>query len=146
MSLSDTGTTSPPRGNALTARFRRNKGLDNLSTNSLAGSSDGDGDDAADSSSLRASMETAIGKVKDRTKRAPDDRLGSEDGTGRRLSALISRKKRNPRLDAKNFTVDRNFSTESGYSVDMNRSDSSLPLDESGHSSLLTEDNSDTEG
>lgn len=144
MPSTETGTSSP-RG-AL-SRLKRNKGLVNASNNSLgAGSADGD-DYSEGGKGIRASMDAALEKVKDKTKRrSVDDRRGSEDMSSKRLSSFIPGKKRASKKDAPG--LERNLSAQSaGDSVSFisNRSETSL-LDESGHSSLLTDDNSDMEG
>ncbi|KAK4546674.1 hypothetical protein LTR36_001892 [Oleoguttula mirabilis] len=133
-----------PRG-AL-SRMRRNKGTANTSTNSL-GTGSADGDDPESGGGLRASMDAAIEKVKDRTKRrSVDDRRGSDDPSIKRLAGFLPRKKREEKKDASGR--EPSLSAQSaGDSVLLsgNRSETSL-LDDSGHSSLLTDDNSDNEG
>lgn len=133
-----------PRG-AL-SKLRRNKGLADASTNSVA-SAPVEGDDSSESTGLRASMDAAFGKVKERTRRkSVDDRRGSEDTSAKRLSGLFPRKKRRESKDKPG--LERNLSAPSGDEslfLSDNRSDSSL-LNGSGRSSLLTEDNSDVEG
>jgi len=146
--------TPSPRG-AL-SRLRRNKGPGNASSQSLASAPADDNDSSEGAGGLRASMDAAVGRVKERTKRAVEDRRGSNDASsrrgsvdnsGRRLSNLIPGRKRSSKPD-----LVRNLSAHSGGSGDGgsiagNRSDTSL-IDGSGRSSLLTEDNdhSDIEG
>ena len=150
--MPDQGAPSP-RG-AL-SRLRRNKGPANASTNSLASASADDNDSSEGGGGLRASMDATLERVKSRTKRAVEDRRGSngddgssrrgsKDDSGRRLSNLIPRRKR-----ASKPNLERNLSAHSGDSAEgrsiaSNHSDLSL-LDGSGRSSLLTDDNSDTE-
>lgn len=138
-----------PRGGPL-AKLRRNKGLANASSTSLTSSS-GEGEDVAgkstenvaDSSRLRGSIDAAIEKVRDRTSRRgslADDRRNSEEPVGRRLSTLVFKTKRRIRKD-RDDDVERNLSID--YLDGMlngNQSDSSLHLNGSGRSSLLTED------
>jgi len=129
-------------------------GQANVSTNSLVSTSADDDDDSTNntnhalsgSGGLRASVDAAMDKVKERTKRSGEERRGSQDSTGkRRLSSLIPRRKRSSVPD-----LPRNSSAQSGdlgegvFSVG-NRSVTSL-LAGSGRSSLLTDDNSDAEG
>lgn len=136
--------TPPPRG-AL-SRLRRNKGLANASANSF-GAGSTDGDESEPGGGLRASMDAAIGKVKERTKRrSVDDRRGSDDTSTKRLSALLPRKRRGSKQDVSG--PERNLSavsTNDSLAGSGNHSESSL-VDDSGHSSLLTDDNSDVEG
>ncbi|KAK5128029.1 hypothetical protein LTR85_005146 [Meristemomyces frigidus] len=145
-------TTEPnapsPRG-AL-SRLRRNKPGANASTNSL-GNASADGDESESGGGggqgLRASMDAAIEKVKDRTKRrSVDDRRGSDDNSTKRLTNLLPRKRRGSKQAGPE--LERNLSVVSAgdnLSFSGNRSESSL-VDDSGHSSLLTDDNSDIEG
>lgn len=142
MPATEQGTPSP-RG-AL-SKLRRNKGPTNASTSSLANGS-GDGEDSSEGGGLRASMDAAFEKVKERTRRkSVDDRRGSDDASARRLSSIIPHRKRASKVDAPG--LQRNLSAQSGDNLSFtgNRSESSL-LDDSGHSSLLTDDNSDVEG
>lgn len=151
MSVAETETASP-RG-AL-SKLRRTKGLVNASTNSLVSSS-GDGDDATGNApdvvsegGLRASFD----KVKDRARRSQDGRRGSADvssavSSGRRLSSLVSKTKRKITRSERNAGLERNLSADSGNAaLSGNRSDSSLLLDDSGHSSLLTDDEREPSG
>ena len=126
------------------SRLRRNKDVANASTNSLASGS-ADGDDSSEGG-LRASMDAALDKVRERARRkSVDDRRGSDDTANRRLSGLFPRKKKASRKGSRG--PERNLSTPAGddkLSISGNRSESSL-LD-SGHSSLFTDDASDQEG
>lgn len=135
--------TSSPRGGPL-ARLRRNKERSSDSSVSLSRSTTNDDDVEGKSRRIRSSIDEGIKKVKERTKRSNDDRRGSDDPAKRGLSALLARKKRNSKGDI--LDVERNMSTGSGaLSTSGNRSESSL-LGGSGHSSILTDDYSDTEG
>jgi hypothetical protein len=142
--------TQSPRGPLAKLR-RNNKGDLNTSTTSLASSS-GEGDDSGgdkerkvENAGLRASVETAIGKVKDRTRRGSVDgqwdRRGSEEST--RLSSLVARTKRKVRRGSiipggsRRGSVDTRLGN--GLDLDDNQSESSL-LAGSGRSSLLTDD------
>lgn len=120
----------------------------NSSTPSLTSRASSAGDDSADAADMRASMDTAIDKVKERARRSTDERRGSDDSvSNNRLSALIGRGKK---LKRKEKSPDKNtLGVHSGDSGDLAvsdaRSDGSL-LDEDGNSSLLTDDGSDNEG
>jgi hypothetical protein len=161
----ETGAPSPRGGPlGLSKLLRKDKGNVEASTNSLASSSDNGAyapgysqDGASESSGLRASMESAIDKVKDRTRRQSvherrPERRGSDDS--RRLSTLVSKTKRKVKkgLKVADADTERNPSVDSGsrlgYSeLEGNRSDSSLYLYGSGRSSLLTDDErSDLDG
>jgi len=120
-----------------------------VSTNSLANGS-GDSEDNAENGGLRASMDIAIDKFKERTKRNEDSRRNSKDEGTSRLRSLLPRSKRGSRQEYDG--LERRLSALSGEAsnsspalfISGNRSDASLP-DDSGHSSLMTDDNSDTE-
>lgn len=137
MSLSEAATPSP-RG---LAKLRsRTKGVANNSSSSLPGSSGGDSDDlagktnvAGEDGGLRGSMESVIDKVKERTaRRSIDDRGGS-------VTNLLSKAKRKVRKGDRTNDLERNMSIESG-NLEANQSSTSLLLDESVRSSLLTDD------
>ncbi|KAI6837008.1 hypothetical protein KC367_g702 [Hortaea werneckii] len=134
-------TASPRR---TLSKLRRNKGVANASTNSLASGS-ADGDDSSEGG-LRVSMDAALEKVRGRARRkSADDRRGSEDTASRRLSGLISRKKPASKRDKQG--LERNLSAPSGedsLSISGNRSEGSL-LD-SGRSSQFTDDDSEHPG
>lgn len=144
MAATESGTPSP-RG-AL-SKLRRNKGLASASTNSLVS---GDGDDSSENGSgIRASIDAAVDKVRERTRRPSDaGRRGSGDAA-KRLSNLIPRRKRGSKQE--DLGLDRELGGVDGehgngsLPVSGNRSDSSL-LSASGRSSLLTDENSDVEG
>ncbi|KAI6877980.1 hypothetical protein KC360_g8905 [Hortaea werneckii] len=134
-------TASPRR---TLSKLRRNKGVANASTNSLASGS-ADGDDSSEGG-LRVSMDAALEKVRGRARRkSADDRRGSDDTASRRLSGLISRKKPASKRDKQG--LERNLSAPSGedsLSISGNRSEGSL-LD-SGRSSQFTDDDSEHPG
>ena len=144
------------------AKLRSTKGSINASSNSLASSS-GDGDEsgnnehkpqslnATESGGLRASVGSAIDKVKDRTRRlsvdGQVDGRGSEDST--RLSSIITRTKRRVRNRSKAPGGSRRGSVDSRLGNDLelegNQSESSL-FAGSGRSSLLTDDERSEDG
>ncbi|KAI7329283.1 hypothetical protein KC315_g6232 [Hortaea werneckii] len=134
-------TASPRR---TLSKLRRNKGVANASTNSLASGS-ADGDDSSEGG-LRVSMDAALEKVRGRARRkSADDRRGSDDTASKRLSGLISRKKPASKRDKQG--LERNLSAPSGedsLSISGNRSEGSL-LD-SGRSSQFTDDDSEHPG
>ncbi|KAI7287285.1 hypothetical protein KC345_g626 [Hortaea werneckii] len=134
-------TASPRR---TLSKLRRNKGVANASTNSLASGS-ADGDDSSEGG-LRVSMDAALEKVRGRARRkSADERRGSDDTTSRRLSGLISRKK--PAFKRDKQGLERNLRAPSGedsLSISGNRSEGSL-LD-SGRSSQFTDDDSEHPG
>ncbi|KJX98146.1 gram domain-containing protein [Zymoseptoria brevis] len=149
--------SASPRGPL--EKLRRPKKDFNISTNSLASSS-GDGDvsstrdqhsapDVSENSRLRATVGTAIDKVKDRTRRksvGQSDRRGSEDT--KRLSTFIKRRVRrgsNGQDGSRRPSADSRLETND-FEFDGNLSESSL-LAGSGRSSLLTDDErSDQDG
>ena len=144
MPTTDSGTSSP-RG-AL-SKLRRNQGGSNNSSASLASNSNSD-DPNADSE-RRLSTASGIGKLKERLRRkSVDDRRGSDDSESR-LSKLISSGRNSPKkTPPTDFERSLNVETSDGGNLDLsgNRSDSSLALDGSGRSSILTDDNSEPEG
>ncbi|KAK1085592.1 hypothetical protein LTR48_004392 [Friedmanniomyces endolithicus] len=145
MPSTESGKSSPRRA---LSKLRRTKGP-SVSTNSLANGS-GDSEDNAENGGLRASMDIAIDKFKERTKRNEDSRRNSKDEGTSRLRSLLPRSKRGSRQE--DDGLERRLSALSGEAsnsspalfISGNRSDASLP-DDSGHSSLMTDDNSDTE-
>ncbi|CAK4020416.1 gram domain-containing [Lecanosticta acicola] len=153
MSLADTGAAPPPGSSALAKLRRNNKGLANASTASLPNtSSESDtrnsGENASDDGRLRASLDAAIDKVKERTSRrsSADARSGNEEAG--RLSTLLSKTKRKiKKSDRDDNDASRRNSVNSALVGQLgNRSESSL-LAGSGHSSLLTDDERvDSEG
>lgn len=100
-------------------------------------------------------MDTAIDKVRERTRKSVDERRGSDESvSANRLSSLLERGARKLKRKEKDHennngasTLAVNHSGESGELAfsDGGRSEGSL-LDEDGHSSLLTDDGSDNEG
>ena len=80
-------------------------------------------------------------------RKSVDDRRGSND-SGRRLSTLLSGR-RNKLKKTTSTDLEKHLSVNSSsgnLELSGNRSDSSLGLAGSGHSSILTDDNSDQEG
>ncbi|KAF2768633.1 hypothetical protein EJ03DRAFT_328115 [Teratosphaeria nubilosa] len=133
---------TPPRGPL--SKLRRNKGSANNSTTSL--SAPVDGDDSSASGGLRASMEDAVGKLKDKAgrRKSVDDRSNGDEGGGsRRLTKLLPRNRKKDGLSPQR-TRSGDSRTVSLLEI-RNYSQTSL-LDDSGHSSLLTDDTSDVEG
>ncbi|KXT00157.1 hypothetical protein AC578_3298 [Pseudocercospora eumusae] len=133
-----------PSPRALSKLRSRGKGVVSASTTSLTNSS-GDGDaksalSATDSGLLRSTMDAAIDKVKERTRRrSVDDRRGSDDVSGRRLSTLFVSKTKRKIKGEKGAEPDgtRTLSVDCS-GLEGNQSDSASPL--SGRSSLLTDD------
>lgn len=122
---------------------------DNSSTPSLASRTSSLGDDSAD---MRSSMDAAIDKVRERTRKSVDERRGSDDSaSNKRLSALLERGTRKLKRKEKNEDITRGstLGVHSGDSGELafsdGRSEGSL-LDEDGNSSLLTDDGSDNDG
>jgi len=125
----------------------RKKGKDdsdkNSSTSSLAPSPD------ETAVGLRASIDGAIGKLKDRRRKSTDaDRSGSTDSTSttNRLSRLsLGRRSRksSPVKDDDSYQTKTELKPERGVSP--NPSELSLGLEGSGHSSLMTEDSDNDE-
>lgn len=123
----------------------------NASTPSLVSrASSTTGDESTDPAEMRSSMDTAIGKVRDRSRRNSDARRGSDE-SGRRLSALIERGSRKlKRKDKSNTNINSNtLGVHSGESGELafsdGRSEGSL-VDEDGNNSLFTDDGSDHDG
>lgn len=139
--MAATDVEPSPRGSL--SKLRRGKGPTNSSSHSLLAGSP-DGDDSSEGAGIRASVDAAIDKVKQRARRrSVDDRRGSEESSGKRLSGLFPRRKRSPNKGSSG--LERHLTAQSGGSLSGNHSDSSL-VDESGRSSLYTDDNSDIEG
>lgn len=145
--------TSEPLGAVASSRSvsrLRKHDAANDSTASLASRTSSLGDDSADN--MRSSMDNAIDKVRERTRKSVDERRGSDDSvSGNRLSALLDRGARRLKRKEKNnnngaSTLGVNHSGESGeLALSDGRSEGSL-LDEDGNSSLLTDDGSDNDG
>lgn len=142
MSLVESGTSSP-RG-AFSKLRSRSKGLASSSTTSLASSAgDGDGDElegkAEDSTLDPSRLHSPFDKAKDRPRRrsVQEDRVSSEETSGRRLSTFVSNTKRKIKRD-RGHDVERTLSADSAAGLE-DQSDSS-PMDGSGRSSLLVTD------
>lgn len=127
----------------------------NASTPSLVSrASSTTGDESTDPAEMRSSMDTAIGKVRDRSRRNSDARRGSDE-SGRRLSALIERgsrklkRKDKSNTNANSSTLSVHSGEHSGESGELafsdGRSEASL-VDEDGNNSLFTDDGSDHDG
>ena len=136
------------------SRLRRSKHdattPDNDSTPSLASRTSSLGDDSA---AVRSSMDAALDKVRERTRKSIDERRGSEESaSGARLSALLERGARKLKRKEKNnngaSTLSVNHSGESGELAfsDGGRSEGSLLDEDDGNSSLLTDDGSENDG
>lgn len=93
-------------------------------------------------------MDTAIDKVRERTRKSVDERRGSDDSTsGNRLSALLNRKLKRKDKDRNNpgastLGVHSGESGELALSDAHSHSEEGSLLDEDGNSSLLTDDGS----
>lgn len=163
----ETGAPSSRGPLSLSKLLRKDKEIDQASTNSLASSSDNGirmsgifQDDTSEIVGLRASIDSAIDKVKERTRRRPsvDDRgLEIRDSDDSRLlSTIVQKTKRKVKKGLKVADADseRNLSMDSGSRLGAselelggNRSESSLLQYGSGRSSLLTDDErSDPDG
>lgn len=153
--MAETGLPSPPpsRSGALAKLRRNNKEIASASTSALpnhsgeTASARNSGENASDDGRLRASVDAAIDRVKERTRRksSADARSGNDDSG--RLSTLLSKTKRKIRKGDRENDLSRNNSIDAAQVGHLgNRSESSL-LDESGHSSLFTDDERiDSEG
>lgn len=141
-------STDQPTPSPRSAFFKlRPKDSRNESSNSLDTSSNSD-DLNVDGGTLRPSTSEGSTRFRDRLRRkSVDDRRDSND-SGRRLSTLLSGRrnklKKTPSTDLEKYL--RPKTSNGNLELSGNRSDSSLGLDGSGHSSLLTDDNSDQEG
>ncbi|KAH9827673.1 glucosyltransferase, myotubularin and putative membrane-associated protein domain protein [Teratosphaeria destructans] len=136
--------STPPRGPL--SKLRRNKGLANDSTTSL--SAPVDGDDSSAGGGLKASMEDAVGKLKDKAgrRKSVDDRSTStvdEGGGSRRLTKLLPRSRKKDGLSPQRI---RSGDLRTGSLLEIRSHSQTSLLDDSGHSSLLTDDTSDAEG
>lgn len=143
--MADVGTPPPRTGTLSKLRRNKDKGIGNVSTTSLTGTSgesEDSPDNGADSQGLRASMENALDKVRSSRRRSVDDRSRNEDGQSGKLSTLVSKAKRKVRKGDRDPDLSQTTSYESGTDLALpgNRSESSLLFDESGRSSLLTDD------
>ena len=150
--------TPSPRG---LSKLRRNnnKSDPNGSTNSLnLSSSNSDADASLRPTSSSGALDGGgAGKLMNRLRRRSvqedGSRRGSEDVPTRRLSKLVpGRLKKSKKGADDDGELERNLSVDStgygNYEISGNRSESSLgpDLTGSGHSSLLTDGDSDTEG
>jgi hypothetical protein len=143
----DGADTSSPRVGVL-GRLRRNRGV-GQSTTSLTASITDDTDTRPDDSSNKSRTNLTVEKAHSQRSLSVDERRSSIDAPGRRLSALLTRKKKKPTEHAGSPSLSGsvNLGSELGsLSLGDNRSQSSL-LDArgSGRSSLFTDDNSDHE-
>lgn len=122
------------------SKFRRRKDNDD---DSPKGSLVEGQDDA--NTGLRASIDGAIGKLKDRTRRSSDDRRGSADSnkdSSKRLSMISLSKKRRKKSQTEDDST-ASVRSPSDVGISPSPSQVSLGLEGSGHSSLLTEDSDD---
>lgn len=126
------------------SRLRRGSTDKNASTASLevsSGASDG-----ADAKS-KSGMESTIERIRSRTRRGSvqtdDERRGSGD-SGRRLAKLLPGKRGRLKKTPSSDNLERPLSAYGN--LQGNQSDSSIGANGSGHSSLLTDDNSEQEG
>jgi hypothetical protein len=141
----DTTNSPTPRVGVL-GRLRRNRG-DGQSTASSAASINADADAWPDDSSNKSRPKLTVEKAPSQRSLSIDERRGSDDNGARRLSALLTRKKKKPagHADSPDLSGSISLGSENGnLSLIDNRSQNSL-LDArgSGHSSLFTDDNSD---
>ena len=128
------------------SRLRRGSIDKNGSTVSLRNSTASDGGDPA----AKPSTESPLDLIRSKTRRKStheDERRGSGDSGGR-LSKLLpgkrGRLKKTPSSDKLERPVSAYSTTSNG--LPGNQSDSSIGANGSGHSSLLTDDNSEHEG
>nr|POF05842.1 putative membrane protein c20f10.07 [Quercus suber] len=152
--LEQTDTSSPRLGGAL-SKLRGKRHGGSISAGSVHNTSNDD--IAEDGGGLRASVDAAIGKVKDRTiRRSHDDRRPSGDEvtsfntssstTRSRLTSLIpGRKRRSSQGSTLDDGQSDSIRSSNGIPSPMlNESQTSLGLDDSGRSSLMTDgDHSD---
>nr|POE59200.1 putative membrane protein c20f10.07 [Quercus suber] len=159
MSASEQTDTSSPRLGGALSKLRRNKDRGSVSAGSVHNNSNDDVTE--DGGSLRASVDAAIGKVKDRTiRRSHDDRRSSGDNidpiattttsnsstTRSRLASLVpGRKHRSSQGSILDDGRSGSVRSSNGMPSPMrNESQTSLGLDNSEHSSLMTDgDHSD---
>ena len=134
-----------PRGTL--ARLRDKLGDSNESSNSLASSSNSD-DQNADLR-LRPTTSEGVGtKLKDKLRRKSVDTRRDSQDSGRRLSNLMSRRRKSKSKNAASSDLDRQWSVDSnnGNLGISGLSTSSLNLAGSGRSSLFTDGESEREG
>jgi hypothetical protein len=147
MASQQTNTTDSPTPRVgVLGRLRRNRG-DGQSTASSAASINADADAWPDDSSNQSRTNLTVDKAHSQRSLSIDERRSSVDNGTRRLSALLSRKKKKPveHAESPDLSGSINLGSENGnLSLIDNRSQNSL-LDArgSGRSSLFTDDNSD---
>ncbi|KAK3066331.1 hypothetical protein LTR53_017365, partial [Teratosphaeriaceae sp. CCFEE 6253] len=129
------------------SRLRGNKGA-SISTTSLASGSGNDGgDDALESGSGGGLLDRLKKRGASSRRSSKDDGAGANAG---RLSSMMARRKRGSKQEDSD-SLERRLSAlsgdlaGSGLAIPANRSETSLP-DDSGRSSLMTDENSDGEG
>ncbi|KAL1301533.1 hypothetical protein AAFC00_005774 [Neodothiora populina] len=139
MSTLEAPTEPPRRGLSKLRRSNRKDSSKNGSCTSLAPAAADEG-----SGGIRASIDGAIEKLKDRRRKSSDDRRTSSDSNSTsRMSRLPlqlprkSRRKRSGKDDGSPLGID-NRDNDRGISP--SPSDMSIGLEGSGHSSLLTEE------
>lgn len=129
------------------SRLRTGSTDKNASNVSLGTSSASDGLE----SPVKTAVDSTLGRIRSRTRRksvqAEDDRRGSGD-SGSRLSKLLPGKRHRVRKTPSNDNLNRPLSACATGSNGLpgNHSDSSIGINGSGHSSLLTDDNFEQEG
>lgn len=147
MARTETGAGPPALGKL--SRLRRGSGDKNASSTSLANSAAGDTAD----SPVSAVVDATIDKIRSKTRRRSvqadgDDRRGSGESPSR-LSKLLSGKRSRLRKTPSSDNIQRPLSETSATSntgLAGYQSDSSIGVEGSGYSSLLTDDNSEQEG
>lgn len=126
------------------SRLRRGSIDKNASSASVAAAS-GANDAVEDQS--KSVMDSTFDRLRSRTRRGSvqtdDERRGSGD-SGRRLAKLLPGKRGRLKKTPSSDNLDRPVSAYG--SLQGNQSDSSIGAQGSGHSSLLTDDNSEQEG
>ena len=144
--MPSTGATSPSPSGAL-SKLRRKAGASNDSSNSLESSSNSDNPYA---DPALQPTDSGLGKLRDKFRRKSVDDRGGKRGSqdsGRRLSALVpNRRNKLRKVASSDLQQQSSLSSSTGnLAITGNRSDSSLGVGGSGHSSLLTDDNSENE-
>lgn len=140
------------------SRLRRDNSDKNGSTASLGASSDGDGDAPEFGVGLKANVDSAMERLRSKTRRTSvDERRGSGDST-KRLSKLMPGRRRGSKKNTESVqstsrddlasrdTLERSPSGGIDNTLLGNQSDSSVDLQGSGRSSLLTDDASEQDG
>ena len=142
--MAPTETGGGPAALPKFSRLRRGSSDKNASTASL-GTSSGTSDGMENKT--KPGMDSTFERLRSRTRRGAaqtdDERRGSGD-SGRRLSKLMPGKRGRPKKTPSSENLERPLSAYS--SLPGNQSDSSIGVNGSGHSSLLTDDNSEQEG